>query len=141
MIRNHFDENLTGDVEIIMFTELPSPIIIPGKEECEMCEPTRQLLEEVAALTDKIKLTVHELKNATEEASSLGIDRIPAFVLRGASRGSVRFFGIPSGYEFSAFISDLVDVSRGETGLSEETVEFLASLDENVHIKVFTTPT
>lgn len=140
-IRNHFDENITRDVEIIMFTEQPSPIIVPGREQCETCEPTRQLLEEVAALSDYVKLTVHELSKAKEAAFALGIDRVPAFVIEGASRGRVRFFGIPSGYEFSSFISDLVDVSKGETDLSEETRQFLATLEEDVHIKVFTTPT
>jgi glutaredoxin-like protein len=140
-IRAHFNDSLSGDVEIVMFTEHESPIIIPGKQPCETCAQTKELLEEVASLSDKLKLTVHEISTAKEEADALGIDRVPAFVLKGASRGRVRFFGIPSGYEFSAMIADLVDVSNGSTDLSEETREYLASLTEGVNIKVFTTPT
>lgn len=139
-IRKHFAESLTGDVEIVMFTEHESPIIIPGKQPCETCADTELLLEEVAALSDKLKLTVHEISVAKEEAAALGIDRVPAFVCKGAARGSVRFFGIPSGYEFSGLIGDLVDVSSGTTSLSDETREYLNTLDENVNIKVFTTP-
>lgn len=45
------------------------------------------------------------------------------------------------GYEFSALIADLVDVSTGTTDLSEETREYLSALTEDVNIKVFTTPT
>jgi glutaredoxin-like protein len=140
-IRTVFDESLTGEVEIVMFTERESPIIIPGKESCEMCAQTKELLEEVAALSDKVKLTVHEISSAREQASALGIDRVPAFVVEGAARGRVRFFGIPSGYEFSALIADVVDVSRGTTDLSDETREYLSALTEDVNIKVFTTPT
>jgi alkyl hydroperoxide reductase subunit AhpF len=140
-IRNHFDENLTGDVEIVMFTESPSPIIIPGKQECETCEQTQELLEEVAALSDKLSVSVHEISSAKEEAASFGIDRVPAFVVKGASRGRMRFFGIPAGYGFSGFLADLVDASKGATDLSDETREFLASVTEGVNIKVFTTPT
>ena len=88
-----------------------------------------------------MKLTVHEISEAREQAGELGIDRVPAFVATGASRGRVRFFGIPSGYEFSAMIADLVDVSTGETDLSDATRQFLSSLTEDVNIKVFTTPT
>lgn len=139
-IKHVFDESLTGDVEIVMFTERESPIIIPGKEPCEMCAPTRELLEEVASISDKLKLTVHEISSAREQAFALGIDRVPAFVFEGAARGRVRFFGIPSGYEFSALIADLVDASTGTTDLSEETREFLSTLTEDVTIKVFTTP-
>ena len=140
MIREHFENNLTGDVEIVMFTERVSPIIIPGQQSCEMCEQTEELLKEVTALSDKLSLTVHDVKQAKEETDSHKIDRVPAFVLKGASRGQVRYFGIPAGYEFSTLIADLVDVSKGETNLSEETHEFLASLTEDVNIKVFTTP-
>jgi alkyl hydroperoxide reductase subunit AhpF len=139
-IRQHFSDNMTGDVEIIMFTERPSLIIVPGRETCETCEDTRKLLEEVSALSEKVTLTVHELVSAREQAAALGIDRVPAFVLKGAAKGTVRFFGIPSGYEFSAFIADLVDASNGETDLSDDTRAFLGSLTENLNIKVFTTP-
>jgi len=55
-IRTHFDESLTGEVQIVMFTERESPIIIPGKQPCEMCAQTEELLEEVAELSDKLKL-------------------------------------------------------------------------------------
>jgi len=140
-IRDHFNDRLDGDVEIVMFTEHESPIIIPGKQPCETCSQTQELLEEVASLSDKLTLTVNEISKAKEEAFALGIDRVPAFVCKGASRGQVRFFGIPSGYEFSALIADLIDVSTGTTELSDETREFLGGLTENVNIKVFTTPT
>ena len=139
-IRSHFSEKLTGDVEIVMFTEHESPIIIPGKQPCETCVPTQEILEEVTSLSDKLKLTVHEISSAKEQAFALGINRVPAFVFEGAARGRVRFFGIPSGYEFSALIADLVDVSNGATDLSEETREYLSALTEDVNIKVFTTP-
>src|SRR5215470_4758324 len=90
-IREHLDTNMTGDVEIAMFTERPSLIIVPGRQSCETCEDTRKLLEEISALSDKIKLTVHELASAREEAQLLGIDRVPAFVVNGAAKGNLRF--------------------------------------------------
>jgi glutaredoxin-like protein len=139
-LRKRFAESLTGNVEIVLFTEHDSPIIIPGKQPCETCAPTQEILEEVAALSDKLTLTVHEISTAKEQAFALGINRVPAFVFEGAARGRVRFFGIPSGYEFSALIEDLVDVSKGQTDLSEETREYLSALTEDVNIKVFTTP-
>ena len=46
-------EGLTGDVRLIYFTQRESPLFIPG-HECETCKDTRTLLEEVAALSDKI---------------------------------------------------------------------------------------
>jgi len=140
-IQKHFEEQLESNVQITMFTERSSPIIIPGKEVCETCDQTQELLEEVAATSDKIALDVHEIGESREKAAELGIDRVPAFVVSGAGKGRVRFFGIPSGYEFSAFIEDLVDVSRGSTDLSADTRGYIQSLNQDVNIKVFTTPT
>jgi len=71
-IRNQFADSLTGDVEIVMFTERESPIIIPGKQPCETCGPTQEILEEVTSLSDKLKLTVHEISTAKEQAFALG---------------------------------------------------------------------
>lgn len=140
-IRTHFAEHLESDVEIVMVTERVSPIIIPGKQPCETCDDTESLLKEVVALSDKLKLTVHDVGVSKDEALKLKLDHVPAFVINGAARGKVRFFGIPSGYEFSALIAGVVDVSRGTTDLSEETREYLSTLTEDVNLKVFTTPT
>ena len=140
-VRKHFEENLDADVDILMFTERQSPIIIPGRQTCETCEPTQELLSEVASLSDKLTLTVRDIAEAAEEAAEHGVDRVPAFVLKGAARGHVRFFGIPSGYEFSALIADLIDTSKGVTDLSDATRTYVSTLQHDVNIKVFTTPT
>ncbi len=66
---------------------------------------------------------------------------IPAFILQGHTKGSVRYFGIPAGYEFSTLIEDLIDVSKGTTNLSDKTREALATVDQDIHIQVFVTPT
>jgi alkyl hydroperoxide reductase subunit AhpF len=139
-VRGMLDDGLVSSVEIVFFTEHESPIIIPGKEPCHTCAQTRELLEEIAQLSEKLSLSTHELPAAREEAFKYGVKRIPAIILKGSEKGHVRFFGIPSGYEFAAFIDDLIDTSRGETSLSDETREFLASLTQNIDIKVFTTP-
>ena len=53
----------------------------------------------------------------------------------------MRFFGLPSGYEFATLLEDLVDVSRRRTRLSEATREALERLPEPLHLQVFVTPT
>lgn len=140
LIKEQFNQSLSNEVEIVMFTERESLIVIPGRQQCETCEPTRELLEELTGLSDKLTLRVLYIAEAQEEAAALGIDRVPAFTFKGAARGHVRFFGIPSGYEFSALIDDLIDASVGSTDLSEDTLEYLESLTTDVNIKVFTTP-
>jgi glutaredoxin-like protein len=59
----------------------------------------------------------------------------------GAKDYGIRYYGIPSGYEFTSLIEDVVAVSTGDTGLSDETLEALTAITEPVHIQVFVTPT
>jgi glutaredoxin-like protein len=47
---------------------------------------------------------------------------------------------MPSGYEFSTLINDILAVSRRNSGLTETTREFLKQLNQPVHLQVFVTP-
>ena len=64
-----------------------------------------------------------------------------AIVVRGAKDYGIRFYGIPSGYEFNTLIEDIVAVSNHEHGLSDDTVARLSDLEQPVHMQVFVTPT
>ncbi|WP_052890717.1 protein disulfide oxidoreductase [Thermogemmatispora carboxidivorans] len=138
-IRDLF-KDLDGDVTITYFTQRESPLLIPG-HECQFCKETREVLEEVASLSDKIHLQVKDFYRDEAEARQHQIERIPAFLLEGKAKGRLRFFGIPAGYEFSTLIEDIRRLSRGETALSPQTQQQLQSLQQDLHIQVFVTPT
>ncbi len=74
-----------------------------------------------------------------------GIDKIPAIaILKGGNAGAdcgIRYFGIPSGYEFASLVEDIIMVGNGDSGLAEATRKALATLPAEVHIQVFVTPT
>jgi glutaredoxin-like protein len=125
-------QQLSNPVTIHYFTQ---------EFECEPCQIAHELLKEVVALSDKLTLKVYEFKNEQEIARRLGIDKIPAIVLEGQRVYGIRFFGVPAGYEFGAFLEDLIDVSRGTTQLSAETQTLLNTLIKPIHIQVFVTPT
>jgi len=108
---------------------------------CQFCRETEQLLREVAALSDKITLQVYNFVTDKAVADQYGIDKIPATVVMGAADYGIRFYGIPSGYEFTSLIEDIVDVSRGKSGLSAKTLELLQAIKDPVHVQVFITPT
>src|SRR6266446_8202342 len=135
-----FAQELQDEVTITYFTQRDSVLIVPGQESSS-CKETRELLEEVTDISDKLHLTVKDFVRDEQEAQDLGITHIPAFILQGHTKGAVRYFGIPTGYEFSTLIEDLIDVSKGTTNLSEKTREALATVDQDLHIQVFVTPT
>lgn len=129
-------ESIQNPVRLLMFTQGEG-----GALECQMCHDTRQLIEEVAALSDKISLEVYDFLGDEQIAKEYHVDKIPAVVIAGEQDYGVRFYGIPSGYEFSSLIEGIVAVSQRQPKLSKKTLEEVKRLNKPVHIQVFVTPT
>lgn len=109
--------------------------------ECQFCSDTRELLEEVAEISKKIKLEVYDFVEDKEEVEKYNIDKIPAIVVMDEKDYGIRFYGIPGGYEFGSLVEAIKLVSTGETMLSNEGKKFLDGLKKDVHLQVFVTPT
>ncbi|MGQ9671566.1 MAG: protein disulfide oxidoreductase [Candidatus Aminicenantales bacterium] len=142
--KKKFSSELKERVTVLFFTQEPSRLILPDRlqgQECFYCKETRQMLEEVASLTDKLDLVIHDFGVERKKAAELGIDKIPGIVIQGEKDYGIRIFGIPSGYEYASLLGAIIDVSRGTTGLTEKTKEALTALDKEIHIQVFVTPT
>jgi len=122
---------LTQPVTLVLFTQ---------EFECSSCRDAHKLLEETAGLSDKLTLTVYDLVKDEARAKAYGVDRVPAVVVEGKDDLGIRFLGIPSGYEYSSLIEDIIAVGTGRSGLSEATSAALAKLEKPVHIQVFVTP-
>lgn len=126
------------------FKDLDQPVRILNfsqEMECAYCKETRQLLEELAALSDKITLEVYDLIKDQAVAEQFGIDKLPATVVMGEKDYGIRLYGIPSGFEFSTLLEDILLVSRRDSRLSPETRRQLAEVTEPTRIQVFVTPT
>lgn len=109
--------------------------------ECQYCQETRDLAEEVAALSDYVTTEVYDFEKDRALADSLGIDKVPAIAIVGQKDYGIRMFGIPSGYEFSSLIESVRLVADGDSGLAPETREQIAKLTKPITIQVFITPT
>lgn len=176
-IRELLDKELADSVDLLLFTRPRSRVYVPGRQDCQTCEETRELLEELSVLSDKLSLTTRDLSVEPEAAADYHVQHLPTVLVRrgGSSAGpvdrtapdgptqgdgaqaaeppaagadapagqgaSVRFLGLPSGYEFSTLLADVVDVSKGRTDLSEATRAAVRAIDQPVHIQVFVTPT
>lgn len=140
-IRERFAEALQGRVRIDLFTQKASAIFVPGREECLTCKDTQTLVEEVASLSDRITLTVHEFTDELAEARKFGVERVPAIVIRGQLNRPLKFYGIPAGNEFANFVETIVLASLPDPGVERETMRRLKKLRRPVTATVFVTPT
>ena len=139
-LKRTFRKDLTGDVNLRVFTQRPSPLTIPGRE-CRYCAQTEQLMEELSALSTKLKLETVDFYEEPQLAQENGVERIPAIVLSSDDSSRVKFYGIPLGYEMSTIVEDIKTISRGVSPLTRETRKQLRRVNQPVHIQVFVTPT
>jgi len=136
---------LENSVKLVFFTQAL---------DCEYCPLTQQVLEELVGLSDKITLQTYNFSIDKEAVFEYKIARVPAVavvrvetqIVDGAEKTrdrdhGIRYYGVPAGYEFGALVSDIFDVSRGESGLSAQSKAMLAQLQEPLHLQVFSTPT
>lgn len=123
---------MEGEVSIVFFSTV-------GK--CDYCGEISSLIDEIAGLSDKIKVEKYVKEKDEGKAKEYNVDAAPLIIFKGKNKGEMRFYGVPSGHEFGAFLLTLIDLSKGDTAeLPEELKEEVKNLDKNLHFKVFITP-
>jgi thiol-disulfide isomerase/thioredoxin len=130
---------------------------------CETCLQTRQILDELATLSDHIVIDEVNFVLEGDRAQHYGIDRVPAIAvvyehepggtdetqLPGRAPitadpalhdSRIRFLGMPGGYEFISLVQAVLLAGGRKTQLSQASLERLAAVDQPVTMHVFTTP-
>jgi len=144
------DDSIKTQIKEV-FQDLKNPVGIiyfgNQSENCDYCDETRELVNQVASLaSDKIKISTYDLTKDKTIADQYNVDKAPGLVILGMdTKGKtidygIRLAGIPAGHEFTTLINDVLVVSGGDSGLSEETRKALSSLKQPVLLQVFVTP-
>jgi glutaredoxin-like protein len=139
-----FNKEMEDNVNLLFFTQEPSRLILPDHikgQECLFCKEAKELVTEVSALSDKVDLEIYDFVADKEKTDEFRIDKIPAIAVLGKKDYGIRFFGIPSGYEYTSLIEAILDVSKRKTSLNPKTKEAIKDIDQDIHIQVFVTPT
>lgn len=135
-LRTRFAEGLSHPVELRLFVRPGSTaaprLIVPGAAECESCGPLREVAEALADVSAQIALTVIERSDGDAPVLELARQGEPA---------RVSFKGFPGGYEFGTLVDAVERVSNADAALSPDTLASLGSLETDVELMVFVTPT
>jgi glutaredoxin-like protein len=133
-VRTHL-AGLTHDVTLLFFTQTI------GAPETVMI--ARQVVDEVAGLSERITVEEVNLILDKERSEGFGIDRIPAIVLlRDGADTRMRFLGAPAGYEFSSLVEAIALAGGDDSGLTDDSRQLIAEkATAPMDIKVFVTPT
>ncbi|NWF86694.1 thioredoxin family protein [Candidatus Bathyarchaeota archaeon] len=131
-LKMELNDKLEKPVKLVMFSQ---------EIECQFCSQTRELITEMATLSDKINAEVYDFLADAEKAKEYGVDKVPAIIILGEKDYGVRYYGLPFGYELQTLIESIINVSRGRTDIPEEVKQRLKEIKTPVHIQVFVTLT
>ena len=109
-------------------TATPVTLLAAGGREIDTGAETRRVVEAVSALSDRVSLTVVEHDE-------------PGPWPRTTIGPGLRYLGMPVGYELTTLVHAIVEAGRAEPSLSAASRERLASLQQDVSVDVFVTPT
>jgi alkyl hydroperoxide reductase subunit AhpF len=131
-VRELFDA-LERPVELLV-AHGPEETPLPGARDVDFGAETERIVTELAALSESLKYLV--------EDEPPGFDRYPAISVRpeGQERG-VRYYGLPWGYELASLIGAVLEAGKRESSLKPESLERLETLERDLAIDVFVTPT
>jgi len=130
---------MTGPVRLLFFTQTI---------DCEPCVQTRQILDELPALSDRIAIEEVNFVLDKDKAAQYAVDRVPAIAVLGQNGSGettedsrIRFLGTPSGYEFISLVQAIRLVGGAGSTLTDDNRRRIAAVDKPVTMQVFTTPT
>jgi alkyl hydroperoxide reductase subunit AhpF len=112
----------------------PEETALPGARDVDFGAETVRVVRELAALSEQLSFRV--------EDRPAGAALFPAvLVLPGGKDVGLRYYGLPWGYELGSLIGAVLEAGRVESSLSAESLEQLRSLEQELAIDVFVTPT
>ena len=112
----------------------PEESPLPGARDIDFGAETERVVAGLAALSSRVTCRVEE--------EPPGFERYPAIaVLPEGEEVGLRYYGLPWGYELGTLIGTVLEAGRRESSLRPESLERLATLERDLAIDVFVTPT
>ncbi|MFO7969537.1 MAG: protein disulfide oxidoreductase [Bacillota bacterium] len=125
-------QGMVNKVTMIVFTK---------KGKCNTCKETKQLLQEVKPLNDKINVLEKDLEDDADEAKKYNVTLAPTIIIldKDDKYQGLKFTGIPAGHEINSFLSAILTMSGKNIEIDDKTIEKIKNIDKAIDIKVFIT--
>jgi hypothetical protein len=132
-----FRTTLKDPVKFDHFTQKPLRMLVPGREECASCPDARELFEDLCGLNSLLRLTVHEFGQDPALDRRLGVERVPATVMRGVLNRPITMYGVPAGPLFGGLSNAVLSLSVNDSSLPQAARKKLKRLRDVVSLRLF----
>jgi len=137
LIPDHEKKHLQQELAMLQ-AQVSIVAVLSDEENVPFNEFCRDLLTELAALTDKIHPVF--AKKGGPEAAKYNVTRTPTLLIQ-PERYNIRYTGAPAGEEARSFLLSIIMASTDRSALSDESKKRLLELKEKRNVRVFVSPT
>jgi glutaredoxin-like protein len=123
---------VANPVRLVLFTQ---------ESDCQFCKDAVALVRELGGLSDKLSVEVLDLQKDNAKAAEYRVDKVPALVVTGEKDYGIRYYGVPTGFEFSTLLGLVELVGSRDSGLKPGSRSKLSSLMSPADIQMFVTLT
>jgi thioredoxin reductase (NADPH) len=114
-----------------VFEKMARPLVLRlASDERPVSEELRHFMEELAGMTDKLRLEILPPESSGGDRPWVGL-----YLEDGTYRG-IGFHGVPGGHEFNSFVIGLYNAAGPGQPLETETAEALRAIDRPVSMKI-----
>ena len=117
-----------------VFARMESPLLLKlSLDDRSISAELEQFITALAALTDKLAVTVAERTTNSQDAPCVAVCKAD-----GTPTG-LAFHGVPSGHEFTSFVLGLYNAAGPGQTLDETTRQQIASITKSAEVKILVT--
>jgi glutaredoxin-like protein len=125
-----------------MLAKVPNPVklvVFTQEMECQFCREARDVVQELAGLSDKLSVETYDLVKDSAKATEFHVDKVPAICIIGEKDYGIRYYGVPAGFEFSTLLGLVEVAGRRDSGLNPESRKKLAGSSSPLDVQIFVT--
>ena len=118
----------------MVFARMETPLLLElSLDDRPVSTELEQLINALAALSDKLTVTVEEKTASSQETPCVKVCRADG------TKTGLAFHGVPSGHEFTSFVLGLYNVAGPGQALDEITREQIATIKKKTDMKILVT--
>ena len=100
---------------------------------------TEALVELVARTSSKVTVNKLDFADHPDEINT-GVSHGPIIEMKGKAPGTLKYYGYPERKEVRPFLEGILSASGRKSGLLPDIESYITRLDEEILIRIFTTP-
>lgn len=135
--------DLVDPVTLLLFKRCDPLVHLPGQQPSPVAHEmynAERVVRRLADLSPRIIADIRDVREEAALAKSLAVEELPTLIVCTKGESRVRFLGAPTENSFEGLLKAVRRASTGENEYSADLLRDVGRVRDDVHLRVFVTP-